>query len=94
MFKAIALGAEYCWVGRPIFWGLAVSDLSDLGTVFKTFAKDILTQYNGEEGVKLMLDTYQKEFKHCMQLCGCNSVKDITKSCLAVFKSDGPLARL
>ena len=24
MFKAIALGAEFCWVGRPIFWGLAV----------------------------------------------------------------------
>lgn len=23
MFKAIALGAEYCWVGRPIFWGLS-----------------------------------------------------------------------
>lgn len=28
MFKAIALGAEYCWVGRPIFWGLAVSTSS------------------------------------------------------------------
>jgi (S)-2-hydroxy-acid oxidase len=25
MFKALALGAEYCWVGRPVFWGLAVS---------------------------------------------------------------------
>ena len=24
MFKAIALGAEHCWVGRPIFWSLAV----------------------------------------------------------------------
>lgn len=28
MFKAIALGAEHCWVGRPIFWGLSVSPLS------------------------------------------------------------------
>ena len=25
MFKALALGAEHCWVGRPTFWGLAVS---------------------------------------------------------------------
>jgi len=25
MFKALALGAEYCWVGRPAIWGLAVS---------------------------------------------------------------------
>lgn len=28
MFKALALGAECCWVGRPVFWGLAVSALS------------------------------------------------------------------
>ena len=25
MFKALALGAECCWVGRPALWGLAVS---------------------------------------------------------------------
>ena len=25
IFKAIALGAECCWVGRPALWGLAVS---------------------------------------------------------------------
>lgn len=25
IFKAIALGAECCWVGRPAIWGLAVS---------------------------------------------------------------------
>ena len=25
MFKALALGAECCWVGRPAIWGLAVS---------------------------------------------------------------------
>lgn len=24
IFKAIALGAECCWIGRPIIWGLAV----------------------------------------------------------------------
>lgn len=27
IFKAIALGAECCWVGRPTIWGLAVSGL-------------------------------------------------------------------
>jgi (S)-2-hydroxy-acid oxidase len=26
IFKAIALGADYCWVGRIPVWGLAVSD--------------------------------------------------------------------
>lgn len=26
IFKALALGAECCWVGRPAIWGLAVSD--------------------------------------------------------------------
>jgi (S)-2-hydroxy-acid oxidase len=25
LFKALALGAECCWVGRPAIWGLAVS---------------------------------------------------------------------
>lgn len=25
IFKALALGAECCWVGRPVLWGLAVS---------------------------------------------------------------------
>ena len=24
IFKALALGAECCWVGRPTLWGLAV----------------------------------------------------------------------
>ena len=27
MFKALALGAEYVWVGRPAIWGLAVSPI-------------------------------------------------------------------
>ncbi|KXT16695.1 hypothetical protein AC579_5229 [Pseudocercospora musae] len=73
MFKALALGAECCWVGRPALWGLA---------------------YAGERGVDLMLETLYNEFKRCMQLTGCNSVKDITKACLGVVRSDGPLARL
>ncbi|KAK5131367.1 hypothetical protein LTR08_000970 [Meristemomyces frigidus] len=73
IFKAMALGAEYVWVGRPAIWGLA---------------------YNGEEGVDLMLDILYNEFKRCMQLTGCNSVKDITKACLGVVRPDGPLARL
>lgn len=25
IFKAIALGADCCWIGRPVIWGLAVS---------------------------------------------------------------------
>ncbi|KAF2168565.1 hypothetical protein M409DRAFT_21315 [Zasmidium cellare ATCC 36951] len=73
MFKALALGAECCWVGRPALWGLA---------------------YDGQQGVEIMLDTFYTEFKRCMQLAGCNSIKDITKSCLGVVRSDGPLARL
>lgn len=23
IFKAIALGADFCWIGRPVLWGLA-----------------------------------------------------------------------
>jgi (S)-2-hydroxy-acid oxidase len=25
IFKALAIGADFCWVGRPAIWGLAVS---------------------------------------------------------------------
>ncbi|KAK4552922.1 hypothetical protein LTR86_010054 [Recurvomyces mirabilis] len=73
VFKALSLGAEHVWVGRPAIWGLA---------------------YDGEKGVDLMLETFYNEFKRCMQLTGCNSVKDITKACLGVVRPDGPLARL
>ncbi|KAI5356540.1 Putative FMN-dependent dehydrogenase, FMN-dependent alpha-hydroxy acid dehydrogenase, active [Septoria linicola] len=73
IFKALALGAECCWVGRPALWGLA---------------------YDGQKGVELMLDTLHTEFERCMQLTGCNSVKDITRASLGVVRSDGPLARL
>lgn len=73
IFKALALGAECCWVGRPALWGLA---------------------YDGEKGVELMIETLHTEFKRCMQLTGCNSVKDITKASLGIVRSDGPLARL
>lgn len=54
----------------------------------------MMPQYDGQAGVELMLETYRLEFKRCMQLCGCNSVKDITKACLGVVRRDGPLARL
>lgn len=30
IFKALALGAECCWVGRPMLWGLAVGFLLTL----------------------------------------------------------------
>ncbi|KAK6430060.1 hypothetical protein LTR95_013788 [Oleoguttula sp. CCFEE 5521] len=73
IFKALALGAECCWVGRPAIWGLA---------------------YDGQAGVEIMLETLRIEFKRCMQLTGFNSVKDITKACLGVYRVDGPLARL
>ncbi|OQO14346.1 hypothetical protein B0A48_01222 [Cryoendolithus antarcticus] len=73
IFKALALGAECCWVGRPAIWGLA---------------------YDGQAGVEIMLETLRIEFKRCMQLTGCNSVKDITLACLGVYRVDGPLARL
>ncbi|CZT22128.1 probable glycolate oxidase [Ramularia collo-cygni] len=73
IFKALALGAECCWVGRPALWGLA---------------------YDGQEGVELMLETLETEFRRCMQLTGCTRVEDITRACLGVYRADGPLARL
>ena len=73
IFKAIALGAQCVWVGRPAIWGLA---------------------YDGEDGVGVMLDILYEEFKRCMQLTGCVTVKDITRDRLALVRADGRLSRL
>ncbi|KAK2606627.1 hypothetical protein N8I77_005362 [Diaporthe amygdali] len=73
IFKALALGAECVWIGRPVVWGLA---------------------YNGETGVIKTLDILYGEFKRCMQLCGCSSIKDISQAALGIARADGPLARL
>ncbi|KAF3047784.1 hypothetical protein E8E12_011668 [Didymella heteroderae] len=73
IFKALALGAECCWVGRPAIWGLA---------------------HDGEAGVSRMLDILYTDFRRCMQLTGCNSIAEISKSALGITRKDGPLARL
>jgi len=31
IFKALAIGADYCWVGRVPIWGLAVSKNAYIG---------------------------------------------------------------
>ncbi|KAF3005940.1 hypothetical protein E8E13_010063 [Curvularia kusanoi] len=73
IFRAIALGAECVWVGRPAIWGLAC---------------------DGQKGVSTMLDILYKDFRRCMQLTGCSSVAEISKSALGIARKDGPLARL
>lgn len=73
IFKALAFGAECCWVGRPAIWGLA---------------------YDGEAGVRLMLETMRGEFRRCMQLTGCRTIAEITKASLARMGEDGVLRRL
>ncbi|KAF4462973.1 (S)-2-hydroxy-acid oxidase [Fusarium albosuccineum] len=50
--------------------------------------------YDGEAGVTKTLDILYAEFKRCMQLCGCNTIADITPASLGVVSKDGPLARL
>lgn len=35
IFKAMALGAECCWVGRPMLWGLAVSRRSRISAYWR-----------------------------------------------------------
>lgn len=36
IFKALALGAEYCWVGRPALWGLAYDGEKGVGLMLET----------------------------------------------------------
>jgi (S)-2-hydroxy-acid oxidase len=90
IFKALALGAECCWVGRPAIWGLAVGPYILIGMA----VADSNPQYDGEAGVSKMLDILYTDFRRCMQLTGCNSVAEISKSALGIARKDGPLARI
>jgi len=44
VFKALALGAEYVWVGRPAIWGLAVR-LNPKNMRGVTFADEIVVRW-------------------------------------------------
>jgi (S)-2-hydroxy-acid oxidase len=90
IFKAIALGADFCFLGRIAIWGLAVSD--HLTTRILTSAK--LFQYKGQEGVELAIQILLEEFKSTMALAGCRSVKEITPNHLSVLEHNGILAKL
>lgn len=100
IFKALALGAECCWVGRPAHWGLAVSYCAVTGLIHCSLLSPwyrmltSLSKYDGEAGVTKMLDMLYSDFRRCMQLCGCRTIADISTASLGVVRPDGPLARL
>ncbi|KAJ8119708.1 hypothetical protein ONZ43_g3404 [Nemania bipapillata] len=54
IFKALALGADFCFAGRPAIWGLAHANV----------------KYGGEKGVELALNLLYDEFKTAMGLAG------------------------
>lgn len=50
--------------------------------------------YDGEKGVQRMLEILYEDFRRCMALCGCRTVKDINRSRLARLSLDGILQPL
>lgn len=68
IFKAIAMGASMCFVGRIQIWGLAVSSLC-LNSNITT--SNIRKQYAGESGVEHAIKIIIQEFKHTMMFMGC-----------------------
>lgn len=68
IFKALALGAQHCFIGRIAIWGLAVG-----GYFCHIHISVMLTcelQYNGQEGVELALKLLLDEFRTTMALAG------------------------
>ncbi|CAH0003690.1 unnamed protein product [Clonostachys byssicola] len=97
IFKAIALGADFCFLGRVCVWGLAVRDIQSQQFPFcasRRFANLDFTQYKGEEGVDFAVKLLLKELKQTMMLCGCRTIKDIKASHLSVLLPSGVLSRL
>lgn len=74
IFKALALGAKHCFVGRVPLWGLAVSSYLSLKDSSEGRACSDLTlsssQYDGQKGVELAINILLKEFKVTMALAG------------------------
>jgi hypothetical protein len=95
----VLLGREACDLGACGEWRESSDLHSFLSTLSDLLMGIMLTcascgQYDGQKGVELMLQTIHDEFRRCMQLTGCTSVKDITKNSLARIDADGMLKRL
>lgn len=91
IFKALAIGADYCWVGRVPIWGLAVRRIPHIILHRKKEGAD--KQYKGQLGVELGLDLLYEEFMTTMALCGCTKINDISRSHIARMTPDGSYAR-
>lgn len=64
IFKALALGADYCFIGRIAIWGLAV------GSYMLEIETRLMRQYNGQEGVELAIRILRQELAITMALAG------------------------
>lgn len=66
VFKAIALGADVCFMGRVPLWGLAVSR-SFSGRMFELLTS---CEWKGREGVEWAIETLEDELRTAMALAG------------------------
>ena len=69
IFKALALGAQFCFVGRIPIWGLAVS-ICCVRNPFHAWIELIRQQYKGQAGVELGMRILQSELQVTMALAG------------------------
>ena len=58
--KALALGARFVFIGRPVLWGLA----------YKVKRTHKMGNGKGEKGVQLVLEMLKKELHRAMALVG------------------------
>jgi hypothetical protein len=40
-FKALALGADFCWIGRPVLWGLAYKGQAGVELCLKLVSEEV-----------------------------------------------------
>lgn len=69
IFKALALGASFCFIGRIPFWGLAVCVWS-FSVCLLFYLRLTKIQYNGQEGVELAIRILRQELRITMALAG------------------------
>uniref|UniRef100_A0A1I7XM38 FMN hydroxy acid dehydrogenase domain-containing protein n=1 Tax=Heterorhabditis bacteriophora TaxID=37862 RepID=A0A1I7XM38_HETBA len=79
VFKAIALGANGIFIGRPVLWGLSVENKKPL---------TLNSIIQGAKGVKNIISILQQEFTHTMKLAGCRSIQEIRKCKDLIVRED------
>ncbi len=88
IFKALALGADFVWIGRPVLWGLAYRGAEGAELVLQILYDELRL------AMALYASLPFSIIELLMARAGCASIQEINKTFLAKVTRDGFISRL